>query len=168
MFLFEKICNHKIIVFILVFALFACQEGLDPTLQKEESFIKGKVIVISGKNSWPPPDSAVELRVVGFKEYPPKDLINEIVSGNAFISESLERFKDTIGFELKIEKPPVEIKYLVAALRYGSILEWKAIGVFSDEMTYERTPKKIIVTKGRVIENVNILVDFYNLPKQPF
>lgn len=146
----------------------SCQEGLDPTTQLGESFLKGKIIIVSGKNSWPVPDSALELRVVGFKDYPPKDLLNEIVSGNAFISDTLPRFLDTIPYELKVEKPPVEIRYLVAALRYGTIFEWKAIGVYSDEMTYERKPKSIFVSKGKVIENVNILVDFKNLPKQPF
>ncbi|MFN3781115.1 MAG: hypothetical protein ACK4SO_02940 [Candidatus Kapaibacteriota bacterium] len=148
--------------------LLSCQEGLDPTSQQQESYLKGNVVVISGVNSWPKLDSALELRVVGFKEYPPQDLFNDIISNNAFISDSLPRFVDTIPFQLKIEKPPVEIRYLVAALRYGTIFEWKVIGVYSDEMTYERKPKIIFVPKGKVIENITILVDFRNLPKQPF
>lgn len=169
-FIIEKICNNKVVFFVLLFTIlcFSCQEGLDPTLQVEESILKGKVIVISGKDSWPVPDSALELRVVGFKEYPPKDLLNEIVSGNAYISDTLPRFIDTIQYQLKIEKPPVEIKYLVAALRYGTIFEWKAIGVYSDEMTFERKPKSIFISKGKLLENIDIFVDFRNLPKQPF
>ncbi|MFN3269371.1 MAG: hypothetical protein ACK42G_02165 [Candidatus Kapaibacteriota bacterium] len=157
----------KRLLLLLTFLLISCQEGLDPTVQ-ETSFVKGKLIVVSGRNSWPPIDSAIELRVVGFRDFPPKDLLNEIVSGNAFISDTLPRFLDTISYNLKIEKPPVEINYLVAALRYGTIFQWKVIGVYSDEMTYERAPKKIFVTKGKTIDNVNILIDFHNLPKQPF
>lgn len=163
----KEICYYKIIL-LSVFFILSCQEGLDPTSQNEESYLKGKVVVISGAESWPKPDSALELRVVGFKEYPPQDLFNEIISNNAFISDSLPRFVDTIPFQLKIEKPPVEIRYLVAALRYGTIFDWKVIGVYSDEMNYERKPKVIFVPKGKVLENIIILVDFRNLPKQPF
>ncbi|MGB9770513.1 MAG: hypothetical protein ACPLX7_00860 [Candidatus Kapaibacteriota bacterium] len=153
--------------FILVFLLLlSCQEGLDPTTGQKESFIQGKLIVLSGR--WPPPDSALELRVVGFREYPPQDLLNEILSGNAFISDTLARFLDTIPYILKIEKPPAEINYLVAALRYGTILQWRVIGVYSEEMTFERKPKKIIVPKGIVLKDIDILIDFNNLPKQPF
>lgn len=155
-------------VWFLLFLLFvSCQEGLDPTIRRESS-VKGNLIVISGRNSWPNPDSALELRVVGFQNFPPPDLLSEIVSGKAFISDSLPRFLDTIPYQVKIDKPPVEINYLVAALRFGTIFQWKVVGVYSDEMTFERRPRKLLVPKGVTIENVNILIDFNNLPKQPF
>lgn len=165
----KKVCNCKIILVLILFAIFtsACQEGLDPT-QKEEAVISGNVIIVSGRDSWPIPDSALELRVVGFQNYPPQNILDEIINGKAFISDTLPRFVDTIPFKLQIEKPPVEIGYLVAVLRYGTIYEWKVIGVYSDEMTFERKPKRIYVTKGAKLENININVDFYNLPKQPF
>lgn len=154
---------------LLAFLSFACQEGLDPTQnQNIESFIKGNVVVISGRDSWPPVDSVLELRVVGFKNYPPKDIIGEIMNGEAFFTDSLPRFIDTIPFSLKIDKPPVELRYIVCALRYGSILEWKVVGVFSDDTSYERIPKSIFVPKGRVFEGILIYVDFYHLPQQPF
>ncbi len=148
--------------------MLSCQEGLDPTIPKGDSYVKGRVIVISGSNSWPNPDSALEMRVVGFKEYPPKDILNDVIAGNAFISDTLPRFLDTIPFKLKIEKPPEEIRYLVVAIRYGTIFEWRVVGVYSDEMSYERKPKKILVSKGQIVEKIDILVDFKNLPKQPF
>lgn len=147
----------------------SCQEGLDPTIdQAKESYIKGNVLVISGKSSWPSPDSILELRVVGFKRYPPQDIINEILSGEAYFTDTLPRFLDTISYILKIDKTPVELNYLVCAYRYGTILEWRVAGVYSDEMTFERTPKKLFVPSGKAIENVDIKVDFRNLPKQPF
>jgi hypothetical protein len=159
--------NICLICLLLVLLFIACQEGLDPTIRRE-SLVRGDLIVVSGRNSWPNSDSAIELRVVGFQNFPPPDLLTEIVSGKAFISDSLPRFFDTIRYSLKIDNPPVEINYLVAALRYGTIFQWKVVGVYSDEMTFERQPKKLFVPKGVTIENVKILIDFYNLPKQPF
>ncbi len=154
---------------LLAVLALSCQEGLDPTQSQHiESFIKGNVVVISGRNSWPPVDSVLELRVVGFKTYPPKDVIGEIMNGEAFFTDSLPRFVDTIPFTLKIDKPPVELRYLVCALRYGTILEWKVVGVFSDDTSFERKPKSIYIPKGKVIEGILINVDFYHLPKQPF
>ncbi|MCX7879211.1 MAG: hypothetical protein N2517_00935 [Ignavibacteria bacterium] len=167
----KKICCHKIIFITLLLNLltFSCYEGLDPTKEISESFVKGKVIVTSGKSSWYAPDSAYELRVVGFKKYPPTDILGEILTGNAFFTDTLPRFLDTIPFNIKFQKPPLEIQYLVAALRYDtSIFKWKVIGVFSDDTSFERTPRKLFIEKGKIIENVVIYVDFRRLPKQPF
>jgi hypothetical protein len=158
---------YYIFILFLTLCLNACQEGLTPEFGKKEANIYGKLIVVSGINSWPPPDSALELRVVAFKEYPPKDIIGEILSGNAYFTDTLPRFVDTIPFSLKIDTPPVELKYIVGALRYGSILEWKVIGVYTTD-TSSKNPTSIYVKRGDVINDVNIFVDFYNLPKQPF
>lgn len=154
------------IVFLILF-LNGCQEGLTPEFGKKEANIYGKLIVVSGVNSWPPPDSAIELRVVAFKEYPPKDIIGEILSGSAYFTDTLPRFIDTIPFSLRIDTPPVELKYIVGALRYGSIVEWKVIGVYTMD-TSSKKPATIYVKKGDIISNINIFVDFNNLPEQPF
>lgn len=156
-------------IFVVSLALFlnACQEGLAPEFGKKEANIYGKLIVVSGVTSWPVPDSAIELRVVAFKEYPPKDIIGEILSGNAYFTDTLPRFIDTIPFSLKIDNPPVELKYIVGALRYGSIVEWKVIGVYTMD-TLSKKPAPIYVRKGDIISNINIFVDFNNLPEQPF
>jgi len=158
-----------LILFIPLFFLLSCQEGLDPTMNKSvESFVKGNVLVISGRESWPSADSILELRVVGFKKFPPTDIIGEILSGEAYFTDTLPRFIDTIPYVLKIDKPPVDLSYLVCAYRYGTIMEWRVAGVYSDDTTYERTPKKLFVPSGKTISGVDIKVDFRNLPKQPF
>lgn len=156
-----------ILIVFLTFFQIACQEGLNPEFGRKEANIYGKLIVVSGINSWPPPDSALELRIVAFKEYPPKDIIGEIISGNAYFTDTLPRFADSISFSLKIDTPPIELKYIVGALRYGSIVEWKVIGVYTTDTTSKK-PAAIYVKKGDAINNINIFVDFYNLPEQPF
>lgn len=154
-----------IIFFVFLFVLFSCQEGLSPITQPRVAYISGNLIVVSGRESWPIADSALELRVVAFKSFPPKDLIGEIVSGNAYFTDTLPRFLDTIHYTLKIENPPVNISYLASALRYGTILEWKVIGVYTSS---GQNPKPVLVGIGDSLTNINIFIDFYNLPPQPF
>ncbi len=160
----------KLVLFILIVSFVggtACQDGLSPDFGKKEGNIYGNLIIVSGTDSWPSPDSALELRVVAFKEYPPKDIIGEIVSGNAYFTDTLPRFVDTIPFSLKIDTPPVELKYIVGALRYGSLVQWKVIGVYTLD-TSSKQPATIFVQRGDLINKINIYVDFYNLPEQPF
>lgn len=153
------------IFLVFVFLFVSCQEGLTPLNQPKTAYISGYLIVISGKGSWPSPDSALELRVVAFKNFPPKDIINEIVSGNAYYSDTLPRFNDSVSFVLKIENPPVRINYLAATLRYGTILEWRVLGFYSSDGNFT---KSLFIDSGDSLTNFNIFIDFYNLPQQPF
>lgn len=153
------------IFLVIVLFLLSCQEGLSPLNQPKTAYISGYLIVISGKESWPSPDSALELRVVAFKDFPPKDIINEIVSGNAYYTDTLPRFNDSVSFLLKIDNPPVRINYLAAALRYGTILEWKVLGFCS---TDGKNPQSISINSGDSLTNINIFIDFFNIPQQPF
>lgn len=153
------------IFFIIVFFVISCQEGLSPLNQPKTAYISGYLIVISGKESWPPPDSTLELRVVAFKDFPPKDIINEIISGNAYYTDTLPRFNDSVSFLLKIDNPPVRINYLASVLRYGKIMEWKILGFYSSD---GKNPKSLSINSGDSLTNINIFIDFYNLPPQPF
>ncbi|MGQ9819346.1 MAG: hypothetical protein ACUVQ1_05410 [Candidatus Kapaibacteriales bacterium] len=150
---------------VMIFLLVGCQEGLSPLNQPETAYISGSLIVISGRESWPSPDSALELRVVAFKDFPPKNIINEIVSGNAYFTDTLHRFNDTISFVLKIDNPPVRINYLAGALRYGTILDWKVLGFYTLD---GKNPQSLFLNGGDSLTNIKIFIDFYNLPPQPF
>jgi hypothetical protein len=157
------------IIFILLF--YACNTGLDPTKEiynKPESFLKGRIIYLNGKDSWPSKDSVFAVRVVAFKNYPPDDIISEIISGNAyFIFESLPLFVDSSDFSITIPDPPVELKYIAAALQYADTLTAQlAIGVFTESGDNTK-PSSINIQPGKEYF-IYINVDFNNLPPQPF
>ncbi len=161
----------KIYVLLLILGLalllFSCQGGLNPEEAQKESVIKGNVIITSGFQSWPNPDSALEIRVVAFRKFPPADVLTEVLSGNAYYTDALPRFRDTIPYVLNINDPPDTLEYISCALRYGTIFQWKVIGVYTLD-TLTRKPQTIFVPNGKTITDVNIYVDFYNLPEQPF
>jgi hypothetical protein len=165
---FFKICNTYYLAISLLLGLIACDGGLYPPEPAQKAFVAGTITYKNGKSDWPPADSVIELRLVGFRNYPPGDILSELTKGNAFFTQdTLPRFVDSSSFSLEISKPPVELKYIAVAQRYGSILQWKAIGVFT--LTGDNTiPSPLIVKPGDNIRNINIIVDFKNLPPQPF
>lgn len=151
----------KYIIAFAMFTLFAgCSAGLEPLGNK----LTGKVIY---RGEWMPADSIKDLRVVAFKNYPPGDIINEVITGQAIFSESLlPYFADSAYFSIEIPETPVTYKYIAVARQYGSLFEWVAMGVYTnDYQTFEPLP--VTISSGEV-ENINIIVDFANTPPQPF
>ncbi len=153
-----------ILTFLSVILLASCQSGLNPEIQKDSKLL-GKLIFTSGRASFPPKDSIKDMRVVAFKTYPPTNVVADVLTGNAFFTdETLDYSKDTVDFEITIPNPPVELHYIVAGYQYGSIMEWRVIGVYhkgTDSITSLKTEK------GKNYE-IEIFVDWNNLPPQPF
>jgi hypothetical protein len=153
-----------LLAYLSIIVLTSCQSGLNPELQKD-SKVRGKLIFISSRDTFPPTDSIKDMRVVGFKTYPPTNVVADVLTGNAYFTDrTLDYSKDTVDFEITIPVPPVELQYIVAGYQYGSILEWRVIGVYhkgTDSITSLKTEK------GKNYE-IEIFVDWKNLPPQPF
>ena len=112
---------------ISIFIFIACDGGLEPAPVASKSYIKGR---IHYKGDWPKPDSIFDLRAVAFKNFPPANLLTEIMSGQAyFLQDSLPYYVDSTDFILEIPDPPVTLKYIAIAQRYGDLLSWRAVGV---------------------------------------
>jgi len=157
----------RYLIVLLLSTILSCNGGLEPPPPVAKAYIGGLITYLNGKNDWPPQDSVVDIRVAAFKVYPPKDIITEITAGNAYFTSSLKKFVDSDSFNLEILNPPEEIKYLVVAQQYGSLFQWRAIGVWtlSGDVT---KPSSIFVEPGKSYLNLDINVDFNNLPPQPF
>jgi hypothetical protein len=170
----ELMKRHKIskilIGIILTLPLFySCQEGLEPPPPEQKSFIGGKITFIGGSDNWPPEDSVYAVRVVAFKDYPPQDIITELISGNAYFTlESLPFFVDTATFSIEIPETPVTFQYIAVALQYtDDIMTQRAIGVYT--LTGDKTqPSQVELNTGERINDLDIEVDFNDLPPQPF
>ncbi|MBZ0243968.1 MAG: hypothetical protein K8F24_12175, partial [Bacteroidales bacterium] len=118
---------YILIIYSIIFV--GCNEGLAPPELSEKTTVKGIVFYKDGEANWPPADSIKDLRVAAFKDYPPKDIINEILSGNAyFTAESLPINASSSTFSLDIYDAPTEINYVAVAQNYGGIMEWRALG----------------------------------------
>lgn len=143
--------------------LLSCQAGLEP-IGSQKAVIKG---VVHFKNDFPHDSTIKDMRVVAFKSYPPADIINEVLSGEAIFSASLLPIStDSAAFSINIENFPVKFKYIAVARQYGTLFEWDAIGVYTDDYI-EFTPLEVYISKNQDYK-VDITVDFNNRPPQPF
>ncbi len=167
----------SIIFFVTLFVVSSCG-GLDPTKEpiiptNQPPLVKGTIHFKGGVSSWPPQDSALEVRVVYFLDYPPDtNLVLALSTGGAFFTDTIQRFSDSSSFQLRRDEVnkalPLEFKYVVVALRFGSnfFTDWRAIGVYSLENDQSQ-PIAITVDSTKTVE-LQIPVDFTNPPPQPF
>jgi hypothetical protein len=157
----------------------ACDEGLGPL--NEAAGFKG---VISYKN-WPPPDSMLELRLVAFTEYPADSsgILTALLSGRAVVyppvTEGVERsgitlgkFRDSVHYDFSMKGTTLQLgtyNYVVLAWRYGPnfLADWRPAGVYTTTPnSFDPAPVRVLLHK--VTPDIDIDVDFRNLPPKPW
>lgn len=169
--------SFVVIITIVIVFISSCG-GLDPTKevvtpQTQLPLVEGVIRYVGGKTMWPPKDSVLEIRVVFFQKYPPdSNLVLAISTGEAFFTDTIQRFSDSSSFRLRRDEVnkalPLEFPYVVVALRFGGnfFTDWRAIGVYSVENDQSQ-PLKISVDTLNTVK-LQIPVDFTNPPPQPF
>jgi len=157
-------------IFILVLLiLIGCDHGLEPAEPKD------KITGISGTvyfQNWPSVDSLKHLRIVAFISFPPQDIFTELISETAFaypaISDTgnLPYFVDSVYYQFELAAG--EYQYIAVAQHYETLLfsGWRAVGQYDTDATPE--PTAVTVFEDSLLENIDINVDFKNLPIQPF
>jgi len=156
-------------LFLSFIALNSCDHGLAPPSGSETN-ISGIKGIITYEN-WPA-DSLYDLRLVIFKSYPPDNIIEDVLYGRAIVypglgDPGLPTYIDTTGFLVELNSGTYE--YVVVAQQYGENLntDWRAVGEY-DTLAGDGLPTAITVDTGRMLEEINIHVDFNHLPPQPF
>lgn len=153
---------------LIAFAISAC-EGLVPPPPDEFTGIRGTVYFSGGPEAFPPADSVHEMRVAAFRERPqkPEDILTSVLLGTAVVSSTLTVPADSVGYEMPIKETDVAFSYIVVALRYGPDIftNWRMVAIHTGEGS--TLPASVIIKPG-VTTRINFLVDFSNLPEQPF
>lgn len=155
---------HRYLV-LFIFLLFSCDGGLKP---EPKPSISG-FISFEQDVAWPSADSMKDLRVVAFRTFPFADssgIIDMILSGDAIFSESLEMYTDTASFLIELESIPDTMKYIAVAQQYGTLFEWKAVGVYTE--SGDPAKNSALIIDDNINYMIDIHVDFNNLPPQPF
>ena len=149
--------------FLIILISWGCSEGLAPI---EPEYIRGTVRFVNDIDSWPPPDSLIELRVVFFQRYPQDS--TGIVAEFKYLefTDTLETYTDSSTFTYEIIKAPIVYEYVAVAQNYGAWYEWKVVGVYSISGNPEQY-SRLEIEEGRSYD-IDITVDFNNLPPQPF
>jgi hypothetical protein len=155
-----------------------CNEGLGPIY--EETGFAG---VIHYSN-WPPLDQVWELRLLVFDNVPSdsSSLLQLLLSSltdpghivlyPALGTPGLPKLVDATSYKLTTSGSTLQVRrynYVVLAWRYGPNLfaDWRPAGVF----TYNQTtlePAPVNVRNRRLLENIDIFVDFTRLPPKPW
>ncbi len=149
----------------MMLGLSACDHGLTPDVPVQPGF-GGTIRVVS---AWPPADSVVMLIVVAFRDYPPKNILEEVLANRAVFSEALVKNATTQRYRIEKDALAGSFAYVAVAWQHGPRIEadWRAAGVYT--LTGDpNQPAPITITPGRFIDGVDITVDFDHLPPQPF
>ncbi|MBS4029572.1 MAG: hypothetical protein KGZ58_13165 [Ignavibacteriales bacterium] len=169
----------KVFTFCFITFLFGlnsgCNHGLEP--YRETAGFGGTIIY---RGNWPSPDSVIIVRLIASKISPPFNI--DTVFVRVLRGDSVFLFppdlnliaslpKDTTQTSYEFFLPPGTYKYVaVAILVCPDILStqcFRIVGVLTEnQTTFE--PKKLIVPLNTFIRNQNIVVDYENLPPQPF
>ena len=160
----------SILTFVLVIILvhLKCDHGLSPS---DATIITGISGVITYEDNWPPPDSLIQLRLVAFKKFPPQNVIVEVLTGDAIVYPPID--SSSLNFYVNIQEylmklPQDTFEYIVVAQQFGSDIlnDWRAVGQYDTDS--DSLPTTIILKENDLFQNINIHVDFDNLPIQPF
>ncbi|MDT8324913.1 MAG: hypothetical protein RRA94_12435 [Bacteroidota bacterium] len=157
-----------VLLLLLCSALFAaaCDHGLSPEATAVDPGFGGTLTVTG---SWPPADSVRDFRIVAFRNYPPKDILSEVINGSAVFSDPLPYGEKDIPYLIQDESLQGSFAYVVVAQNYGEdpFQDWRAVGVFTTTGDVTR-PSPVDLGGGRFVSSVDITVNFYDLPPQPF
>lgn len=155
---------------VILFIGGCSEQGLNPNEIRDPGF-SGTISFVS---SLPPADSLFDLRVVAVPYYPIdttfQSLILKIFEGTIPFGENIRHqaeFGKTIRYEMLVK---IQTYYYVAVVQqYGPDVfsQWKVVGVYGLPNS-NSVPKALTVQDGKMTANINIIVDFYHLPPQPF
>jgi hypothetical protein len=160
--------KYRLVIAILgLFFFSACDEGLAPDpVDARTPGLGGTLIVTS---AWPPADSVRDLRIVAFRNYPPADILTEVLGGTALFSEQLAFDESPQAWRIVLGGLKGRFEYVVAAQQFGGNLfqDWRVVGVYTATGDVNQ-PTAVDLGNGSYIGDLEIKVDFTNLPPQPF
>jgi hypothetical protein len=162
-----------------------CDRGLGPIT--EDTGFSGTITF----RNWSPADTVYGLRLVAFEEYPSDSsgIMFALLGGRAAVyphlttgvqasreilgyREASESFADTVHFVFTKEGTVLKeltYNYVLLAWQYGPnvFADWAPIGVYTQKPgTFEPAP--VFVQERRMREQIDITVDFHNLPPKPW
>jgi len=157
------------IIFCVTFC--GCTHGLEPAPAPEVQPGFGGTVYFS---NWPhpPADSVYDIRIVAFYKYPPLNIINEVLTGQAKIyppigGAALPLFVDSLSYIFDLDSSST-FQYVVIAMQYGSntFVDWKVVGAYG-YLNGVGSPEGVVVPENTFANGINIYVNFKNPPPTP-
>ena len=165
--------HRTVLGMIFILLCSGCDTGMSPL--NEPAGFRG---VIRFKN-WPPPDSVLELRLVAFKAFPTdsSSILSALLLGYAVVyppvgTQGFPFFQDSIAYSFTTKGTTLQVDnyaYVALAWRYGTnfFADWRPAGVYTTRPgTFD--PALVRVLLHKIARNIDIDVDFRNLPPKPW
>ncbi|MBW7888657.1 MAG: hypothetical protein H3C35_09905 [Bacteroidetes bacterium] len=156
---------------VCVIVIWGCDQGLQPAEITSPGF-KGKIISLS---SIPPADSLLDLRVAAVPYDPTDSSIAAIFRDIFSVPQVIPFTPRTVVLDslrqASYELSTDERKYVYVAVvqQYGDsiFVNWRVVGIYGYTKAHP-SPLPVVVEKGRMRSDIDIYVDFYDMPPQPF
>jgi hypothetical protein len=166
----ERCPSYGIAIGLIIIGVLisGCSHGLaPPSAPQMQSGFGGTVYFTS-----PWPDSVYDIRIVAFYDYPPRNIVNEILSGQAKVYPPINGTPfqlpvDSVTYLFSLDSAST-FQYVAVAMRFGQNLytDWKVVGAYGYSHGVG-SPKSVVVPEGVFVNGINIYVDFQNSPPTP-
>jgi hypothetical protein len=159
-------------ILVLIVSLPSCDKGLQPTSETLAPPETGAFAGLITFQNWQVADSLYDIRLVAFRVFPPGDIVNEVLQGRAVIYPSIGGdqlvTRNTDSLQYTVVAPAATYPYVAVAQQFGPdvFMDWRAVGQY-DLDTILTEPSPVVVAVDDTLRDVDIHVDFANLPPSP-
>jgi hypothetical protein len=163
--------RSRVFLLLSCSVLLSCDKGLEPPSDLSSARSSAISGLITYKN-WPSPDSLRDLRIVLFRNFPPGNIISEVLNGNAVVEPPLGDtalvpfYVDSLRFAFGL--PSGVYEYVAVVQQYGPSVynNWRPVGQYDLDSNLS-VPTPVAVPDGDTLHNVDIAVDFIHRPPMP-
>lgn len=149
-----------------------CDEGLKPPAAGPAAAPGAMTGVVRFVN-WDSAGTVFDLRLVAFRNFPPGDIVQEVLQGNAVVHPPLGGSAlatpgaDSVAYSFLL--PGGTYGYVAVAQQFGPdfMADWRAVGQY-DADTNTTSPSPVAILSGEILPGIDITVDFDHLPPPPF
>lgn len=168
---------HKRPLLIIWIFLAGCDGGLSPTPSAEPG-LSGTVYF--AKNTWPgtpaSPDSLVNLWIFASMDYPLDS--NSVLTGILYspprifvypsLDQNLPSYVDSVQYFFPLKTAFYKYIGIIQHTQPDfNIRSFRVVG-FAKSVSDSTQPLQVEIREGQIVSGVNISVNFYKLPPQPF
>lgn len=154
--------------FLWLLAVIGCNDGITPP-STPPVVAQGSFSGMIRFLTWDSAGTVVDLRLVAFKHFPPGDIIQEVLQGRATVYPALGAGQlapvGTDSLQYNITLPAQTYEFVVVAQQFGPdvMADWRPVGQFDLDSNFT-VPSPVVVQANDTTRNIDILVDFDNLP----
>lgn len=162
--------SSRSLMLMALFLVAGCDEGLKPP--DSVSTTNGEMSGLITFTNWDFAGTVEDIRIVAFRVFPPANVVEEVLQGRAVVYPPLgsgalvEAGADSFRYSVTLAAGIYP--YVVVAQRFGPnvLTDWRPVGQYDLDSNLT-IPSPVTIVAGEGTSNIDIAVDFANLPPPP-